>query len=468
MRARLFFIVTSALVACLSSNVEPGPSEGPPAETPPAPTLPPRPPPGVPPPIVQSPDCLGASVPPDQHFVAPGLTAKLVANALGQIRQLAFAPDGVLFGVTMSGQLLRFRDANGNGVYDASEIGEYASFGGNGNSVHIDAANGWIYTSTPTGVRRFTWSTTAVTGGDGEDVITGQPSDGHGFHTAHAWDGYLYVQLGTLGNASLASVLAGPGEYDDNRSLIRRFPLSQLPMQWLDGEIVTQGLRNAAGFTRSAKGKIFAVVNGLDDMQHAGVDVHQDNPGEQVVEIALGKKYGAPFCFTAQRVVENGSVYSAGTQLANENFGQHDDAWCLANSSPPATFIQAHSAPLDIAFFEGQPKGNLLEKYRGGAFIALHGSWDRDVTTGRKVIWMPFDADGNPTMPTSTDTTTTFPYETVFGGGTLAAGAQDGFWSWSTDQCSDSPRFVGVAINPIDGALYVSSDAGGTIYRIGK
>jgi hypothetical protein len=83
------------------------------------------------------------------------------------------------------------------------------------------------------------------------------------------------------------------------------------------------------------------------------------------------------------------------------------------------------------------------------------------------VIWMPFDAAGNAPMPSSTSTTTSFPYETVLGGGT-AMGPSDGPWVWSSPTGGgEGPRPAGVAISPIDGALYIASDAGGNIYRVG-
>jgi glucose/arabinose dehydrogenase len=77
-------------------------------------------------------------------------------------------------------------------------------------------------------------------------------------------------------------------------------------------------------------------------------------------------------------------------------------------------------------------------------------------------------------MPTSTKDTTSFPYETVFGGGKYGS-PRDGEWSWKMGDAGEDPvRPVGVAISPLDGALYVSSDntAGlssarsGCIYRI--
>ena len=408
--------------------------------------------------------CRGVPLPADQHFVPAGMCARAVASGLGAIRQITFAPNGDLFAVTASGSIKRLRDADGDGFFRLEEISTYANTGGNGNNCHIDVASGFLYAGSPGGVKRWPYSPTATDGGAGEDVVTGQPASGHAKHTVHVYDGYLYVHSGSSSNASDPKSPA----YDDERSLIRRFSLSAFtagsPFPWLSGEVVTKGLRNANGFTRNAAGRMYAVVNGLDDIAYGGQNVHNDNPGEQVVEIAPGKAYGYPYCFTAQRVIAGGQVIVPGTQL---QYGTvHDDAWCATNSSPPATFIQAHSAPLDLVFFDDQPRGALPDRYRGGAFVALHGSWDRSPATGYKVIWIPFDASGKAPMPTSTMTDTTFPYEVVLGGGSAAAPA-DGAWSWTSGDYSDQPRFAGVAISPIDGALYATSDSGGLIYRVG-
>ena len=138
--------------------------------------------------------------------------------------------------------------------------------------------------------------------------------------------------------------------------------------------------------------------------------------------------------------------------------------------------LQAHASSLSIAFFEG-PDGALPAHYRGGALIALHGSWDRNPSTGHKIIVLPFDEAGRTKMATSTATATTFPYEVVFGGGKRGE-HRDGAWGWSANGAGeDVVRPVGVAISPIDGALYVSSDNGkvaltdagkgeGALYRI--
>ena len=407
----------------------------------------------------------GVAVPTDQAFVAEGMCARVVAQKQGSIRQLTFAPNGDLYGVTTSGNIRRYRDANGDGQFQSSEIVDWANTGGNGNNCHVDSAGGYLYAGSPGGVKRWKWTPDSASGGAGEDLITDQPTGGHGYHTVHVYDGYLYVHSGSAGNETNDLTPA----YDTNRSLLRRFDLSKAPpWKWADGEVVVVGLRNMIAFKKNAAGRMFGVVNGLDNIHYAGADVHNDNPGEQMVLLEKGKQYGYPFCFTAQRVTSGGAVMPAGTQLFNEDFASpHDDAWCASNSSPPATFIQAHSAPMDLAFYDSA-SSVLPAKWRGGAFIALHGSWDRSPSTGEKVIWMPFDAaSGMPPMPTSTASATTFPYQTVFGGGSVAAGPQDGAWSWSAGGVSDTPRPVGVAISPVDGALYISSDSGGTIYRLG-
>jgi glucose/arabinose dehydrogenase len=409
--------------------------------------------------------CRGVPLPADQGFVPAGVCASIVASGLGPLRQLTFAPNGDLFGVAAGGVISRLRDEDGDGFFQPNEIATYGQTGGNGNNCHIDEAKGYLYAGTPSGVKRWPYSPTAASGGDGEDVVTGQPADGHAKHTVHVYDGFLYVHSGSAGNASAPK----GAEYDDDRSLIRRFDLASFkpgqPFAWLSGEVVTVGLRNANGFTRNAAGRIYAVVNGMDGISYQGQDVHDDNPGEQVVEIAMGKRYGFPFCWTAQRVVlAGGQVVPPGTQLASS--AVHDDAWCAANSSQPTTFVQAHSAPLDLAFFDTQPRGALPERYRGGAFVALHGSWNRTPATGYKIVWIPFDAAGNAPMPTSTATQTTFPYEIVLGGGG-PSGPVDGPWSWSVGAYADQPRFAGVAISPIDGALYAATDSEGVVYRLG-
>ncbi|MDF2692094.1 MAG: L-sorbosone dehydrogenase [Labilithrix sp.] len=419
--------------------------------------------------------CRGEPLPDAEHFVASGLCARLVSASIPKIRQIMFAPNGDLFGQSDNGKIWLYRDDDEDGFFTKAEIREWATTGSNGNNAHVDAAGGYVYAGFDTGVKRFAYDPAATKGGPAEDVVVNVPAGGHSKHTTHVFDGFLYVHSGSAGNATHET--DSKTEYDTKRSLIKRFDLSKLtpgtPFNWDDGEAFTVGLRNANGFARNeSTKKIYTVVNGLDNQSYDGNDVHLDNPGEQIAELAAGKKYGYPFCFTAQRVVKGGNVVAPGTQLWNMAYGggtlAAGDAWCAANSSPPTTFVQAHSAPLDITFFDKQAQGALPEKWRGGAFVAFHGSWNREgQQTGYKVVWQPFNADGTAPLPTSTDKTTTFPYEVVFGGGSVTGGPVDKSWSWSSDTGGEQVRPAGVAVSPIDGALYVASDQGGFVYRIG-
>ena len=211
-------------------------------------------------------------------------------------------------------------------------------------------------------------------------------------------------------------------------------------------------------------GRMYGVQNGQDDVTYGGTDVHNDNPGEVILRLDAGSHHGYPFCFVVQRV--NSIV--PGTQVRSEIFtgNTRDDAWCqnATNVSKPVTFMQAHSAPMDITFFTTAPAGNLPERWRNGAFVSLHGSWNREPATGYRVIWMPFNADGTAPMPTNSGTTTTFPYEVVLAGGTASA-PRDGTWNVTGGESSVRP--VGVAVSPVDGALYISSDSQGYVYRVG-
>lgn len=435
--------------------------------------------------------CRGTPLPDGQHFVAKGLCARVVASHQGELRQITFAPNGDLFGVTIAGSIRRYRDANQNGLFETNEIVEWANTGNeNGNNCEIDAAGGYLYAGTREGVKRWKYAPEIAHGGAGEEVLVGQPGGGnHPFHPVHVYDGFMYVDSGSEHNA----IRPEPAVYDSERSVVKRFELAKLvngkPFQWREGEVFVSGVRNVTGFTRDSHGRIIGVLSGIDDLRRGGEDIHADNPGEEIIHLQTGKAYGYPFCFAAARVVENGQLIAPGTKLsaawasqnplASTTLSPKDDAWCSMHAERPLTFMQAHSSPLGITFFDG-PDGALPARFRGGAFVALHGSWDRTPSTGYKVIWVPFDAQGNTPMPVSNAQGTTYPYEVVFGGGANGV-AQDGAWSWSSGSLGESPvRPVGVAVSPIDGALYVSSDNGtvplkrhsgsgadGNLYRIG-
>lgn len=429
----------------------------------------------------------GVELAESQHYVPAGMCARAVALNQGKLRQLAFAPNGDLFGVTIAGEIRRYRDVDCDGRFasTAPEQVLWASTGGNGNNIHIDSQAGYLYAGTPDGVSRWRYSAAADSGTGMQSVVTGQPTTGrHTYATVHVFDGWLYVQSGSADNVDATAT----GDYNQDRSLIKRFNLAnyrpEAPFEWQDGEVFAVGLRNTVGFARDPNGALYGVVNGIDDLHYRGQDIHQANPGEMITRIEQNGKYGFPFCFPVLDLeTESGQRIAPGTQLKvelgpDENFmNPRDDAWCQANARVPESLVDAHSAPLDITFMD-RPSTALPAKWRNGAFVSLHGSWNRTPSTGYKVIWVPWNAQGRPELPTVDDQGVRFTYEVVFGGGN-ASGPRDGTWGWSSPEGGEEVvRPVGVAVSPADGALYVSSDNGtvqttgdmtepsGAIYRI--
>jgi glucose/arabinose dehydrogenase len=407
--------------------------------------------------------CRGIELPAGKYFVHDGLCVRAVASDQGKLRQLTFDAQGSLLGVTVDGAILRYRDLNDDGMFSGTgEIVEIANTGGNGNNAHLDAASGYLYAGTPTGVKRWLYSTTSNALGAGEDVVVGQPSTGnHTYHTAHVYDGWLYVSSGSAANVSAPAT----PEYDTDRSVLKRFQLSTFtagtPFAWTAGEVFVRGIRNMVGFTRNQAGRMYGVVNGIDDLVYATQDVHLDNPGEDLIRLEAGTAHGYPYCFTASHILVNNLLLNPGTQLAGSVTGftnPRSNDWCADNSTPPVTFMPPHSAPLDLTFFDSAPAGGLPEEFRGGAFVALHGSWNTTPSVGHQILFIPFNTDGTAVKPTADLEKTTFPFPVIFGGGNATTPAP-GIWGWENGDFGETPvRPVGVAISPVDGALYVSSD----------
>jgi glucose/arabinose dehydrogenase len=311
--------------------------------------------------------------------------------------------------------------------------------------------NGYIYTSTPTTVYRIpyiTGQTTPSSVESIEEVIVGMDRyasgelgapDGHtsrtlAFDNAKVW---LYVSIGSEGNV----------DTDSHRARIRRFNIAlweeeeedyssssnsslnnstmllprRMPMEFTNGEVFADGLRNEVGLAFNSFGVLWGVENGADNLYRndLGGDVHNDNPAEELnrfLEEDAGKHYGYPYCWSEYCLspsVSGMGIKGAGTIWAWPDFlntmvtGPNGtvitDEWCRMNTIPSIVAMPSHSAPLGITFYNwtdmsqtpecsgGFPKS--MNKY---AFIAFHGSWNRDPPTGYKVVFVPFDTNGNP------------------------------------------------------------------------
>jgi glucose/arabinose dehydrogenase len=148
---------------------------------------------------------------------------------------------------------------------------------------------------------------------------------------------------------------------------------------------------------------------------------HEDLPPEEINVLRDGGDYGWPYCW--------------GDRRPNPEFG---DAARCASTVPPALRMQAHSAPLGLAFLDRATA--FPAEYRGDALVAFHGSWNRDAPTGAKVVRVRV-RDGRPVS-----------YDDFITGWQTANG---GRWG----------RPVDVLVYR-DGSVLVSDDAGGAVYRV--
>ncbi|RVD22342.1 sorbosone dehydrogenase family protein [Mesorhizobium sp. M4B.F.Ca.ET.017.02.2.1] len=177
------------------------------------------------------------------------------------------------------------------------------------------------------------------------------------------------------------------------------------------------GLRNCSGMTvQPQTGALWCVVNERDEL---GDNV----PFEYATTVRQGGFYGWPW-------------YYIGANEDPRHAGARADL--AGKVTVPDVLLQAHSAPLNIAFYEG---GSFPADYRGDAFVALHGSWNRGVRTGYKVVRLKFK-DGKPTGE----------YEDFATGFVIS---DDDVWG----------RPVGVTVAK-DGALILTEDGNGTIWRV--
>ena len=264
--------------------------------------------------------------------------------------------------------------------------------------------DGAWYAGLPSGVVRL-----ADSDGDGQaeerTTIIGDlpPGGAHSTRTvAFLPNGRMVVSVGSSCNVCV--------EDDPRRAAILIYD----DATGANGRLFATGLRNAVGLAvQPGSGALWAADNGRDLL---GDDV----PPETLYVVNDGDHFGWPACH-------------AGT-IIDPEFG---GAGACAGVVQPALTWQAHSAPLGLAFYSGDA---FPEAYRGDLFIALHGSWNRPQPVGYEVLRVPFDG-GAPSGPAE-----------VFATGWLADGRVSG-------------RPVGLAVGP-DGALYLSDDRGGFIYRI--
>ncbi|HEY3107702.1 MAG TPA: PQQ-dependent sugar dehydrogenase [Chloroflexota bacterium] len=345
---------------------------------------------------------------PHQLNLPPGFSANVYAAGLPGARFMALGPGGTVYLSQISaGTIIALPDRNRDGVAD--EVVTWAE----GLSVPHGLAfrDGYLYVAEAARVVRFKVGPVGERQGGPEVVVPDLPaSGGHRTRTiGFDADGRLYVAVGSSCNVC--------EEADQRRAAI-----SLYNGDGTGGRVLMRGLRNAVGFVwRPGTAELWATNNGRDNLG-------DDLPPEGIWRVREGASAGWPTCYLGPGGRE---------LLPDPQFGKPDG--CRA-ADPPAISFQAHTAPLGLRFYDGRA---FPETLRGDLFVALHGSWNRSTPVGYKVIRIPFP-NGQPGQP-----------EDFATGWMAEQGNRGSVWG----------RPVDLLVAP-DGALLVSDDDGGAIYRI--
>ena len=331
-------------------------------------------------------------------YVPPGFTVNVFASG-ATFRNLVLGPDGAVYASVWEGnRLLKLPDVNGDGVADTVITVRSGLTLAHGIAFRGDTL---YYSQSDRVARLDPGSANPVT------IVSAIPA-GHWPRTIlFGSDGKLYVHVGSScnicdeANPRSASVL----QFNPDGSGERSF---------------ATGLRNSIGLAfHPTTGDLWATNNDRDNLGGANTALTDDSPPERINILHDGMWYGWPQCYLPG--------------LPNPEYAGAD----CSGVEPPAITMQAHSAPLGMAFYTGTA---FPAAYRGDAFVAYHGSWNRTVPTGAKVVRVRVE-NGRPTA-----------IEDFVTGWQLGNGTRWGRPVW--------------VLSHADGSLLISDDLGAKIYRV--
>ena len=280
-------------------------------------------------------------------------------------------------------------------------------------------------------------------------ILSGLPLGGD--HPMHPFiinsEGSIYVDVGSatnscqLKNRTLKSPGADPCTELETRGGIWRYDANKINQTFSTAERFVTGIRNGEGFAIDGSGRMFVTQHGRDQLHTNWPDLFKPDqeatlPAEELLVLTPGGDYGWPECyydpFVSKLVLAPEYGGDGGVKLGP-----------CAKKLAPAAIFPAHWAPNGAVHYD---KNQFPARYRNGVFIAFHGSWNRSpyAQSGYNVVFQPLEGDH------------------ISGQCEIFA---DGFAGAVKSPEKAAHRPNGLAVGP-DGALYVSDDVRGRIYRI--
>jgi hypothetical protein len=363
--------------------------------------------------------------------VPPGFVVEEYVTGLDRPRTMRVAPNGDVFLVESGAARIRVLRAP-DGATHPAQTSVFAS--GLSRPFGIDfwppgPNPRFVYVALTDQVVRFPYQSGDLQAhGPAQVIVPSLPSGGHWTRDlVFAHDGQrMFVSVGSDSNAGAGIGTKDPSAvqaWDAAHGLGAAWGDEQGRADVLvfdpdghDAHVFATGLRNCTAEAIAPSGELWCVVNERDGLG--------DNlPPDYATSVRLGAFYGWPW-------------YYIGDHEEPRLKGQRPDL--AGRVTVPDVLIQPHSAPLGITFYTGT---QFPADYRGNAFVVLRGSWNRSQRTGYKVIRLPF-TNGRPTGE----------YQDFLTG---FVASDQAVWA----------RPVGITMTH-DGALLVSEDGNGTIWRI--
>ena len=345
-----------------------------------------------------------------------GFSVAEFATGLKGPRAIVTAPNGDIFVSESESHRVRvLRDTDGDGRADVNEIFAENLRQPFGIAFHPPGSEPrYVYVANTDSVVRFPYKNGDTKASGPAQIVVEHLSAGGRLTGGGHWtrdvvfskDGAtLFVSVGSKSNV------------DDNEEEKDRARIFAFTPDGKNERVYASGIRNPVGLAIDPKnGALWTSVNERDGLG-------DDTPPDYITRVKEGGFYGWPWFY----------------------IGQHQDprhekkhAELASTVIVPDVLIQAHSASLDLTFYDAQ---QFPERYRGSIFACEHGSWNREKRTGYKVIMVPV-ANGSATGE----------YEDFLTGFVTAEGD---VWG----------RPVGVTVAK-DGALLVSDDGSNIVWRI--